>query len=722
MLFKEQIDKREELEQKGLQEAIDSLIEGAGLQTRNKQKVHSDGHAVRDILDALGVKDYQLEEDEFSTPEEQLERILMPQGIMHRRIQLKGTWWRETVGPLLGRDKEDRLVALLPHRWTNRYSYINAQGMRVTINRKRMSEELSNNALCFYPSLPSRPLNYRDLMKFVLASLRLADVAFLLLICLVVSLFGMFTPFINKQIFDTIIPSGTRDDILPIAFLLIGASIGSVLFGVTRSLMMARIEDLVSLRVQPAVMSRTFLLKPNFFWQYSSGELSDRITSVNQLCDLLNEILLSSSLGVLFSLIYIGQMAQYASSLMLPGLTILAAQIVIMTVNFVIGSRYHELQLKANTKLSGLVFNMFSGIQKIKLTGSEKRAFTRWASTYRNTASFQYNPPLFLKIAPAIEGLVSLGGTVWLYYNAIKSTVTPSDYIAFTAAYGLISGAIMQLAGVIPQVAQVGPLLRMSAPILEAQPEQTEQSLQVKSLSGSIEISNLTFRYNEESPNVINGLNLKIQPGEYLGIVGKSGCGKSTLLRLLLGFERPAAGAIYYDDYDLDKVDKSSLRRCIGTCLQSGSLFPGDVFSNITITAPWRTEADAWEAARLANIDQDIRDLPMGMHTLISEGGGGGFSGGQKQRLLIARALLNKPNILFFDEATSALDNISQKQVSDNLDQLGCTRVVIAHRFSTIRHCDRIIVLDKGNIVEEGTFDSLMEQHGLFYEMSKRQL
>ena len=183
-----------------------------------------------------------------------------------------------------------------------------------------------------------------------------------------------------------------------------------------------------------------------------------------------------------------------------------------------------------------------------------------------------------------------------------------------------------------------------------------------------IKVRNLNVRIGDA--NILKDVSLDIPRGQVTCIIGPSGCGKSTLLRLLLGFERPGTGAIYYDDYDLDKVDKSSLRRFIGTCLQSGSLFPGDVFSNITITAPWRTEADAWEAARLANIDQDIRELPMGMHTLISEGGGGGFSGGQKQRLLIARALLNKPCILFFDEATSALDNISQKQVSDNLDQL----------------------------------------------------
>ena len=220
---------------------------------------------------------------------------------------------------------------------------------------------------------------------------------------------------------------------------------------------------------------------------------------------------------------------------------------------------------------------------------------------------------------------------------------------------------------------------------------------------------------------ILDDLSLKIEPGEYVGIVGKSGCGKSTLIRLLLGFEQPLSGGIYYDNYDLAKVDKASLRRKIGCCLQSGSLFTGDLFHNITVTAPWATHEDAWEALRMASLEDDVRNMPMGLFTLVSESGGG-LSGGQKQRVLIARALISKPDILFFDEATSALDNIAQKTVSDNLDELMCTRVVIAHRLSTIRHCDRIIVLDKGKIAEEGTFEELMENKGLFYEMSLRQI
>lgn len=270
-------------------------------------------------------------------------------------------------------------------------------------------------------------------------------------------------------------------------------------------------------------------------------------------------------------------------------------------------------------------------------------------------------------------------------------------------------------------MAQIRPQLDSIAPILETEPEIDGRSTTVGSLSGGIKVSHLSFRYQDDSPLVLDDLSLTISPGEYVGIVGRSGCGKSTLLRLLLGFESPHRGSIFYDHYDLSKVNKSQLRRRIGTCLQNGSLFAGDIFHNVTVTAPWSTQDDAWEALRQACLYDDVKALPMGLHTLITEGGGG-FSGGQRQRILIARALIGKPGIVFFDEATSALDNISQKQVSDNLDRLNCTRLVIAHRLSTIRHCDRIIVLDKGKVAEEGTFEDLMAQRGLFYEMSKRQL
>jgi ABC-type bacteriocin/lantibiotic exporter with double-glycine peptidase domain len=252
------------------------------------------------------------------------------------------------------------------------------------------------------------------------------------------------------------------------------------------------------------------------------------------------------------------------------------------------------------------------------------------------------------------------------------------------------------------------------------EPENTEnQQLSEVKLSGAIKMTDVTFSY-ENGPTVLNHLNLNIEAGQYVAIVGKTGCGKSTLMRLLLGFEHPQGGKIYYDERPMNQINPQDIRQQIGTVLQDGKLFVGDIYSNIVICNPMLTMADAWKAAEMAGIADDIRKMPMGMRTLISEENGG-ISGGQKQRLMIARAIANRPRILFFDEATSALDNLSQKLVSDSLDSLKCTRIVIAHRLSTIRNCDRILVLDEGQVKADGKYDELLETSPLFVELVKRQ-
>jgi ABC-type bacteriocin/lantibiotic exporter with double-glycine peptidase domain len=292
--------------------------------------------------------------------------------------------------------------------------------------------------------------------------------------------------------------------------------------------------------------------------------------------------------------------------------------------------------------------------------------------------------------------------------------------MAFNVSYGMVSGAFSVLFGIVTTIAGIKPTLEMAMPLLKTVPEAAAGKKIITRVSGNIELSHLSFRYNETMPLVIDNLSLKIKAGQYIAIVGQTGCGKSTLLRLLLGFETPVKGAVYYDNKDLSSLDLKSLRRNIGAVMQNGKLMQGDIYSNIVVAAPWLTLDDAWEAAELAGIADDIRAMPMGMHTVISEGSGG-ISGGQKQRLMIARAVAPKPKIIMFDEATSALDNITQKHVSASLDKLKCTRIVIAHRLSTIRQCDRIIVLDKGKIIEDGKYEELIAGNGYFSELIARQ-
>ena len=692
-----------------------------GLRTGKRVVPQNDESALRQLLDALGITDYELEDNDLLTPEEQLTGILLPRGIMMRDIRLTGAWWRQCVGPLLGYAKDGRLVALTPTKTGLGYQYREKDGSIRKVGRQEMADELRPTAITFTKPLPLRSLTTNDLIRFTWSVVPGPDILLLAACALVVVLLGMFTPMANKLIFDTIIPTGDAGDLLPITGLLVGATVGTLLLTLTRNLYIIRIQHIVELHVQNAVMARTFLLNPTFFSKNSSGELTAKLQNVSSLASLVNETTVGALFSAVLSIVYLIQVHIYGGKLLWPALAIIAVQTLLLVLNYRHIVSIQQKYTESVSKLSGLEYNLFAGIQKIKLTGSENRAFTRWLDHYGESASHIYNPSFASWLLPALTALLGLGGTMLIFWSTLSNDVSTSDYIAFSAAFGMITATLTQLGSVMPSLAQTRPLLNSVKPILEAVPEMEDKAPQVEDLFGGIEVSGVSFRYQEDGPLILDDLSMKIEPGEYVGIVGKSGCGKSTLMRLLLGFEQPLTGGIYYDNYDLAKVDKASLRRKIGCCLQSGSLFTGDLFHNITITAPWATHDDAWEALRMACLEDDVRQMPMGLHTVVSEGGGG-FSGGQKQRILIARALISKPDIIFFDEATSALDNISQKAVSDNLDELMCTRVVIAHRLSTIRHCDRIIVLDKGKIVEEGTFEELMANKGLFYEMSLRQL
>ena len=720
-IYINQINKRRAAEKAARAEVEEKTARRLGLLERKRSVPQSDESALRQVLEALGVTDFELEDDQMLSPEEQLTGILRPRGIMMRDIRLTGEWWRECVGPLLGYTRDGRLVALTPTRTGLGYQFRDKDGTIRKVSHREMEETLEPKAITFTKALPFRSLGAKDLIRFAWSAVSGPNVLLLVVCTLVVVVLGMFTPMVNKLIFDTVIPTGDADDLLPVAGLLIGATIGTVLLTLTRNLYILRIRHIVELHVQNAIMARTFLLSPTFFSKYASGELTAKIQNVSTLASLINEGVIGAILTAVLSLIYLIQVYIYGCSLLWPALGIVAAQLLVLVLKYRHTVNVQKEYTENAARMGGLEYNLFAGIQKIKLTGSENRAFTRWLDHYSNTVRRIYNPPFAGRLYPALTALIGLGGLMLLFWSTLSHGVTTSDYIAFSSAFGLLTAAITQLNSVVPSLAQIKPMLDSVKPILEAVPEMEDKAPQVEDLFGGIEISGLSFRYEEDGPLILDNLSLKIEPGEYVGIVGKSGCGKSTLMRLMLGFEQPLSGGIYYDNYDLAKVDKASLRRKIGCCLQSGSLFTGDLFHNITITAPWATQEDAWEALRMACLDEDVRKMPMGLYTVVSEGGGG-FSGGQKQRILIARALISKPDILFFDEATSALDNISQKAVSDNLDQLMCTRVVIAHRLSTIRHCNRIIVLDGGKIAEEGTFEELMENKGLFYEMSIRQL
>ena len=720
--FDEQIKQRKENDESIFSDSfvnIAGAVMGSKVSAALNDNKQITKNAIDEILKYYRVKSREIP-DNVKDMNDQLEYLMRPYGIMRRTVHLEKGWYKDAIGAMLATKKESgEVVALIPTGLSG-YSYFDgAIGKRIKISRK--NEDLFDpEAIAFYKPFPLKKIGIPSLMKYILETLSLADLILFGLATLAATLVGMLTPKINHIIFSNVIENESMQLFFSVTVFLVCVSITMLLIGILKSLLMARINTKISLAVEAATMMRVMSLPPSFFKQYSAGELSGRAQYIGSLCNMLISTVLSTGLTSVFSLIYITQIFAYAPTLVVPALAIILATILFSLISSFVQMHISKSRMELSTKEGGMQYAMITGIQKIKLSGAEKRAFARWANLYAKGAEFSYNPPTFLKINGVISMAISLVGAFVMYWAALESGIGVADYYAFNTAYGMVSGAFMSLASIALTVAQIKPIMDMAKPILDAVPEIAENKQVVTKLSGGIELNNVSFRYTETMPNVLEDFSLKIKAGQYVAIVGTTGCGKSTLMRVMLGFETPQKGAVYYDGKDLATLDLKSLRRNIGTVMQNSKLFSGDVYSNIVIAAPWLTMDEAWEAAEMAGIAEDIRHMPMGMHTIISEGAGG-ISGGQRQRLAIARAIAPKPKVLMFDEATSALDNITQKQVSDSLEKLKCTRIVIAHRLSTIRTCDRIIVLDKGKIIEDGTYDELIAKNGFFAELVERQ-
>ena len=676
-------------------------------------------NAIDEILKYYHVKSREVP-DNIKDTNEQLEYLMRPYGIMRRTVRLEKGWYRDAVGAMLGVMKESgRVVALIPAGFSG-YCYIDPDsGKKIKINR-RNQRLFDSEAIAFYKPFPLKKIGLGSVAKYIAETLSAADFALIALATLALSLIGMLSPKLNNILFAAVLPSGSVRLLLSIAVFTVSVSVSSLLISATKEMITARINTKMSVSVQAAAMMRIMSLPADFFKGYGSGDLSSRAAHISSLCNMLISAVLTTGLTSAFSLIYISQIFIYAPVLVVPAIAVILATVAFSLISSFAQMRISKKQMELSAKESGMSYALISGIQKIKLAGAEKRAFARWGNLYAQNARLTYNPPAFIKLNSVISLAISLIGNIVMYAAAVKSGVSVADYYAFGTAYGMVSGAFMSLAGMALTAAQIKPILETVQPFFNTVPEISEGKEVITRLSGGIELTNVSFRYNENMPLILDNMSLKIRPGQYVAIVGKTGCGKSTLMRLLLGFEKPQKGAVYYDGRDIERIDLKSLRRRIGVVMQNGKLFSGDIYSNIVISAPWLTQSDAWDAAEKAGIAEDIRRMPMGMNTIISEGSGG-ISGGQRQRLMIARAIAPKPKILMLDEATSALDNLTQKRVSESLDSLKCTRIVIAHRLSTIKQCDRILVLDGGKITEDGTYDELIAQNGVFAELVERQ-
>ena len=716
-LFESQVEARRRFDDERLEQALHRLSDAVtGARTaEGASRLVQAGSALDHVLAYYGVEGGETPRG-VKSMDELIQQRLRSTGIMCRPVRLSGAWYRDAMGAMLGFADDGLPVALIPLA-RGGYQFIDGMGP-VRVN-ERSAKRLADEAWCFYRPLPQRELGVRDILLFMARSLDRGDIIALICAAAASTALGMVAPLVNRIVFGPVVEAGTASIIAPLAVLLVGVLVAQVIVGGIRQIVLARISTKLSVPLDAAMMMRALSLPASFFSRYQTGDLSERLAIVGEVGRLIQDVVLTALLNALFAMAYVGQIAAIAPAMALPTVGVALLTTAVTALVAAAQMRVTARRLDLGARLSGWQYALIEGLQKIKLVGAEKRAFATWANLYHRQARLTYNGPVLTRLSSTIQMAVASLGTIVFYLSAAAGGLSVAEYMAFTSAYGAVSAALAALGAAAVNMACIRPYLSMADPLLKTVPETSESKRALERMSGGFELNHVTFAYGDDRP-VLEDLTLKVRPGEYVAVVGKTGCGKSTLMRLLLGFERPQRGAVYYDGRDLASVDAGSVRKRIGVVLQDGRLFAGSIYDNIAISAPGLTLEQAWEAAELAGLSDDIDAMPMGMNTMVIEGGGG-MSGGQRQRIMIARAIAARPKILMFDEATSALDNVTQKIVSDSLESLKCTRLVIAHRLSTIRACSRIVVLDGGRIVEDGTYDELVERGGLFADLVARQ-
>ena len=661
---------------------------------------------------------------------DRLRVICQASAVRYRKVILRDAWWQADTGPLvcfLSNDGNgtESVVAALPVESGGYVLFNPADGTQRPLNVD-VAVGLEPHAYVFYRPLPGHLLGLSDLWRYIRRDL-LQDVRTLIWVGGAGAILGLVMPVMTGFLFDTVIPSANRGKLWEMFVGLLVATLAGALFELTRSFALLRMETKANASLQMAIVDRLLRLPLRFFRQFSAGDLAERVGGINEIRQIIGGAMLTSIMTALVSLGNFALLFYYSAKLALLATGILILNVAVTAV-FAYFSVYYLRQLKTVAgKLSGFVFQLLNGIGKLRVSGAESRAFAVWSGHYREQKRLTFEAGRFENFQQVFNSFMPIVSTLVLFAMMASVMVDPQAklstgrFLAFNAAYGTFLTAMVALTGTLINLLNIIPSLERARPILETIPEVDASKPDPGELEGRLEISHVRFRYQEDSPLILDDVSFYADPGEFIAFVGPSGAGKSTLLRILLGFDMPESGSVYYDGQDIALVDVSSVRQQVGIVLQSSKLSPGSIFENMTGVHASLTMDEAWQAARMAGLEADIRAMPMGMHTVIGEGGST-FSGGQRQRLLIARALATKPRLVFFDEATSALDNRTQQVVSESLAQLDATRIVIAHRLSTIQQADRIYVMAQGKVVQVGTFDELSEQPGLFADMANRQM
>lgn len=659
---------------------------------------------------------------------EPLEAIVRASRIRMRRVLLRDNWWEKDCGPLIAYTQDNCPVALLPISATRYEIFHPVERTRIRVD-EQIAATLAPVAYMFYRSLPDKALQAIDILKFTLKGHSQSLLA-IVFSGIAVTLLGMITPYAMSVIIDNAIPDSDRGLLLQIGLGLLVAALGTALFKLAQGFALLRMESAGDASTQAGVWDRLLNLPVSFFREYTTGDLLSRITSVSTIRRQLSGTALINLITSSFALFYLGQLFYYNYKLAFIAVGSGVVAIAFTTISGMLLLNKVRPLLEIRGDIFGQTVQLINGISKLHIAGAQERAFASWSKNYTRQIKLELSTQrvedavvLFNTVMP----ILTSGVLFWFTIKLLEAPQTSGTielslgtFLAFNAAFGNFTNGTTNLSNTVTEILQVIPQWQRTQPILATIPEVDLSKADPGKLIGKITVDHVTFCYRNDGSLTLDDVSISAEPGEFIALVGASGSGKSTLLRLLLGFETPQAGSVYYDGQDLSGLDVNAVRRQLGVVLQNGQLNSASIFENIAGTAQMTLD-EAWEAARMSGFADDITAMPMQMHTVVSEGGSN-LSGGQRQRLLIARALALKPRVLFFDEATSALDNKTQAIVSESLDKLQVTRIAIAHRLSTIRNAHRIYVLQAGRVVQQGTFQELAAVEGLFAQLMARQM
>ncbi|MGA5523605.1 NHLP bacteriocin export ABC transporter permease/ATPase subunit [Streptomyces pseudogriseolus] len=650
-----------------------------------------------------------------------VEQVALASRLRTRMVRLQGRWWRDDVGPLVGRRAlSGAPVALLWRR--GGYVAVHPSTGRETPVEKANAEEFEPRAVMFYRPLPERRLSPLRLMRFCMGGTR-GDLTGLVLSGLVTVVLGALVPLATGRVLGEYVPKAQTDLIVQMCLAVILSSVVAAAFMLLQNLTLLRLEGRVEATLQPAVWDRLLRLPTRFFTERSTGELASAAMGISAIRRMLAGVGPTVTQSVTVGAVNLALLLWFSVPMALAAMGML---VVIAGVFLGLGLwlvRWQRRLVVLTNKLNNQAFQTLRGLPKLRVAAAENYAYAAWASQFARSRELQQKAGR-IKNLTAVLGAVYLPlctlGMFMLLAGPARGSMTAAEFLTFNTSVTMVLTSVTQLTGSFVSAVAALPLFEQIKPVLDATPEVRVASTRPGPLTGAIEARRVSFRYTDDGPLVLDDVSFEARPGEFVAVVGPSGCGKSTLLRLLIGFDRPLSGSVLYDGQDLAALDRSAVRRQCGVVLQHAQPFTGSIMDVICGSEPYTPE-EAMAAAEMAGLAEDIRRMPMGLHTIVS--GSGAVSGGQRQRLMIAQALIRRPRILFFDEATSALDNETQRTVIESTKALRATRIVIAHRLSTVLDADRVVVMEAGKVVQQGTpAELLADTRGRLHELVRRQL